>query len=137
MILCSYSLYPALSALLLLRFTGVRDYIPTASVYVDHVRLLRFDNIPLSIESTQDPVQLVVTAGKAVVRKIDHRYGHLYISLVGDRGRNLYAWEALDLFVLLNTDAPPIACERLEWHPCIGADQFPSRGEHHILVVAP
>src|SRR5258708_17823159 len=114
----------------LLSIIAVRVYITTASVDVDHVRLLRFDNIPLSIESTQDPVQLVVTAGKAVVRKIDHRYGHLYISHVGDRGRNLYAWEALDLFVLLHTDATAIACEQIRWHSWIGGGLFLWRPGH-------
>src|SRR5258708_38436517 len=113
----------------LLSIIAVRVYITTASVDVDHVRLLRFDNIPLSIESTQDPVQLVVTAGKAVVRKIDHRYGHLYISHVGDRGRNLYAWETPDLFVLLHTDPTAIACEQIRWHSWIGGGSFPVAAE--------
>src|SRR5258708_16245128 len=106
----------------LLGIFAVGVCITSASVDVDHVRLVRFDNIPLSIESTQDPVQLVVTAGKAVVRKIDHRYGHLYISHIGNRSCNLYAWEALDLFVLLHTDPTAIACEQIRWHSWIGGE---------------
>src|SRR5712691_6269689 len=57
-----------------------------------------------------------------MVREIDSRYWHLDISHIGNRSRNLYAWEVLDLFILLETHTTAIACNQIRGNPWIGGD---------------
>src|SRR6267154_1373164 len=57
-----------------------------------------------------------------MVREVDSRYWHLDISHIGNRSRNLYAWEVLDLFILLETNSTSIACNQIRGNSWIGGD---------------
>src|SRR5260221_10103545 len=87
---------------------------------IEDIRLLRFDKLSLSIKGGQRPVQLVITGGIAMVREVDSRYWHLDISHIGNRSRNLYTREVLDLFILLETNTTAIACNQIRGNPWIG-----------------